>query len=508
MRRLAELALTGILISTASVASAQSLADGAPKTTFNFSTHVSGVPSVTDFRFLPDGRTVIIQKSGEVRVRTAAGMLVDAGAFVVDSTPTNEKGLLGVEVHPQFATNKTLIFYYSLANSVGGTDLDRHHVVLVTLKDDNKLDMTTLKILVRGLRGPANHDGGGLTLSKDGTKLFIGAGDTGCNKAPAEGVPPGNYFPTCLTNANGKILRVTLDPASPIPTDNPLVSETAVTACGSSCGEAPTTTGAPRKEIYAWGFRNPWRIWNDPVTDKLWVADVGEGAWEEISIVEKGLHYGWPWREGKHGWPVTKCKETKPDKGNCTEPVHEQAHSASVKSINGGQIVDSCDWPAAFRSKYFFGDNVTGSLWTVDVTAGRDGVVAGSQKDFGNVAGAVSIRTGPDGALYVASYGGRIIKFEPKTKETCTVPDAGPDASPVTDTGTPVDPDTGVPIDDGGVIATDSSVTPGDDTGNTATPGTADEGGCGCVTVGSTSGASRHSIYALALLLLVVRRRR
>lgn len=329
--------------------------------------------------------------------------------------------------------------------------------------------------------------------------MFIGAGDTGCNKSPAPPSPPGNYFATCLTNGNGKILRVNLDGS--IPSDNPLNAETAVTSCGESCGAAPPNmTGTPRKDIWAWGFRNPFRIWNDPVTDRLWVGDVGEADWEEIDIVDKRKHYGWPWREGKSGWDVTKCTEFKPNVGNCTEPVYQQAHSANVNSINGGLIVDSCDWPAAFRGLYFFGDNVSGALWTVQPTPARDGIVAGSQKDFGLVAGPVSLRSGPDGALYIASYAGRIIKFEPKTKVPCpSPPDAGPDTG-MSDTGTP-DPDAG-PIDDGGIGA-DGSV---DDAGNPVDGGSADEGGCGCATPGSTG--PRHGLAALALLALVVRRRR
>lgn len=495
MRRLYASLTVGLVSLWAASASAQSLAAGAPADTFNFTTYAQGLGQVTDFRFLPDGRTVILSKTGEVRVRKTDGMISSAGSFSVDTE--SEKGLLGVEVHPQFATNKTLFFYYSRANSIGGTDNDRHHVISMTLKDDNTLDTATLKVLVKDLKGPANHDGGGLALSKDGTKLFIGVGDTGCNKSPSPPSPPGNYYGTCLTNGNGKILRVNLD--GTIPSDNPLNAVAAATACGDSCGTTPPGTAAPRKDIWAWGFRNPWRIWVDPVTDKLWAGDVGEGAWEEIDIVEKGKHHGWPWREGKHGWPTSKCTETVPNVGECLEPVHEQAHSGSVKSINGGLIVDSCDWPTTFRGLYFFGDNVTGSLWTVQPTPARDGIVAGSQKDFGNVASAVSFRVGPDNALYIASLGpGRIIRFEPKTKEMCPTP--MPDAG--TDTSTP-DPDAG-PVEDTGTTTSDASTT--DDSGVAATPGTSDEGGCGCSSPGS--GAARHSWFALALMIFVLRRRR
>jgi len=481
------------VVSMWSGASAQTLAAGAPQDTFQFSTAASGLGQHTDFRFLPDGRIVLISKTGEVRIRKTDATVSVAGTFSVDTE--SEKGLLGVEVHPQFATNSTLFFYYSLSDSSGGTDLDRHHVVSVTLKADNTLDMATLKVLVKDLRGPANHDGGGLSLSQDGTKLFIGVGDTGCNRSPDPPNPPGNFFPTCLTNGNGKILRVNLD--GTIPSDNPLVGVSAVTACGSSCGTAPTGTGTPRTDIWAWGFRNPWRIWVDPTTGRLWAGDVGERTREEISIVERNRHHGWPWREGTFGWPVTKCTETVPNTGNCLDPVHELNRTDS-QSITGGAIVDSCDWPTTFRGLYFFGDNANGKLWTLQPTPARDGVVMGSRKDFGSVGGAVSIRPGPDGALYVASVSsGRLIKFEPKTKVTCEKPDTGVPDSGAPDSSAP-GTDSGTPSGDSGTAA---------DSGSSATPGSEDEGGCGCTLPGRAD-ATRHGFGLLALAALVALRRR
>src|SRR4029079_5474878 len=105
-----------------------------------------------------------------------------AGTFTVDTE--SEKGLLHVLLHPNFASNRLLIFYYSAADSIGGTDLDRHRVVTVPLGTNDQLDMTQETILVRGLRGPANHDGGAIAIGPDG-KLYVGDGDTGCNSGLA-----------------------------------------------------------------------------------------------------------------------------------------------------------------------------------------------------------------------------------------------------------------------------------------------------------------------------------
>lgn len=509
MPRISTVALASSLavLLAASSSEAQTLATGAPADTFAFTTYATGLGQLTDFRFLPDGRVVLVSKTGEVRVRLTDGTLVSAGTFPVDTE--SEKGLLGVEVHPAFATNNTLFFYYSRSDATGGTDTDRHRVVSLVLGSDNKIDVTKEDILVSGLRGPANHDGGGLALSKDGTKLFIGVGDTGCNKSPDPPNPPGNFFATCLTNGNGKILRINLDKS--IPADNPLVSETAVTACGSTCGTAPTGTAAPRKDIWAWGLRNPFRFWTDPVTGNLWVGDVGEASWEEIDVLAAGgKHFGWPWREGAHGWPATKCTETVPNKGNCVDPNFEVAHSTTVKSITGGAIVDHCSWPTTFRGLYFFGDNATNLLWTVQPNPARDGIVPGSQKDFGSVGAPVSIRPGPDGALYVASLGGRLIRFAPKAPVTCE-PDAGVPDTGVADTGTPpVDggtTDTGTEPADTGTSGSDSGVAT-DDAGGGGDAGTTDEGGCGCSTPGHGTGAGLAALATAGIAAAFVRRRR
>jgi glucose/arabinose dehydrogenase len=378
-------------------------ADGA----FTLTTYVDDLELATATAFLPDGRTVVTEKTGRVLVRRPGGGTVVAATLAVDSE--KEKGLLNVIPHPDFERTKQLVFYYSAADR---PELDKHKVSLITLGDDDKLDLASEKVLLKGLRGPNDHEqGGGLAIDLKGN-LLVGVGDTGCRakKLPEPPYTPTNYFATCLTNGNGKVLRIALDGS--IPEDNPLVNVDAVSACGQTCGEDPKALpkAPPRKDIWAWGIRNPWRIWVDPKTGNVWVADVGDLANEELDVIPPsgGLHYGWPFREGGQGHPVSACNGTEPARGDCVEPAYYCRHDdapgtadAGCKSINGGLIVDDCRFPAPFRGKYFFADNANGRIWAVTPTPDRAGIVAGSREDIGQVEGfVVDLDLGADAALY------------------------------------------------------------------------------------------------------------
>jgi glucose/arabinose dehydrogenase len=395
---------------------------GDPDAAFQLTPELTGLGDVTDLAFLPDGRLLVTEKDGAVLLRAAAsGDAVSVAArFDVDTEA--EKGLLGVVVPPDFETSRRIVLYRSLADAAGGTDLDRNRVASFVLRDDGTLDLASERVLASGLRGPLNHDGGGMAIGPDGL-LYVGVGDTGCNsgRAPGPAAPPSNYFATCLTNGNGKILRVALD--GTVPPGNPLAGVAQATACGATCGVAPTGTAAPRTDVWAWGFRNPWRFAFDPATGALWVADVGEVTYEELTIAQAGRHHGWPWREGRHGWAPAQCRSVVPDTGDCVDPVYECRHGGAsggvdggCQSITGGAFLTGARWPASLQDRYVFGDNITADLWTVTLTADRRGVVPGSRRALGKAPGApVSIRPGPDGDLFVASMPGQILRLSPAT---------------------------------------------------------------------------------------------
>ena len=426
--------LFGVFCAACVLASSTARADElAPRVqeAFELRPFVSPLDLVTAIEFLPDGRLVITEKGGRVLVRRPNGNVVTAAQL--DADDRTEKGLLNVIKHPRFEENHELIFYYSAASA---PEHDKHKVVRIRLGDDDRLDVSTERVLLHGLRGPDDHEqGGGLAIDAKGY-LLVGVGDSGCRarKKPEPPYTPANYFATCLENGNGKILRIDLD--GNVPQDNPLGAVDAATACGDACGDDPfgLPLRPPRRDIWVWGVRNPWRIWVDPRTGWVWFGDVGDIGYEEINVISPlgNAHYGWPWREGPAGHPVETCKKVTPDRGDCVEPVYACGRGAAeggidgdCKSINGGLIVDDCRWPEEYRHQYYFGDNANGRVWTLTPTSDRRGVVSGSRRDFGRVDGfVVDSEVGPDGALYVAVMSvppgvSRIVRIAPRAPVPC-----------------------------------------------------------------------------------------
>lgn len=411
---------------------------------FRIAEVASNLQQLTDFRFLPDGRMLIAQKTGQVILRRNSGAQIVAGTVPVDPTGTN--GLLGLAVDPAFDQNGFIYLYWSVSDAQGGTALARHRVSRFTLKGET-LDLASERILIDQLMGEANP-GGGIAIK--GGALYAGVGDTGCAPGAVPGQNISNWFATCLSNGNGKILRVDLDGG--IPADNPLVGQSAVTACGASCALPPNAnvTALPRPEIWAWGLQNPTRLWVDPVTGRLWASDQGDVSSDELNLVAAGEHLGWPLRAGADGLDAGSCGPFTPQAATCTEPIYFCRHGAGANGVDGdcsglrvGVIVDSCTWPAPWRGRLYFGDATGGEIAFLNLNGTRDGAADGG---FGRgLLGVLSsdvpmaFEVGPDLNLYVGALGttapGRIIRIEPLLPETCAAPDGGIDGGGVADAG-------------------------------------------------------------------------
>jgi glucose/arabinose dehydrogenase len=397
------------------------------------SVYVSGLSDPTDVAFAGDGRALVTTKSGTIVVRHADGTVASVAYPFPDTLDTaSEKGLLGVVADPDVATNRTFYFYVSN----GATIADKHRVyraVLAAASDSFTVDPVPVIGAARGLgpglEGPANHDGGGLAIA--GGKLYVGVGDTGFNASP-----PVNKYGSCLNKGNGKILRVNLD--GTIPSDNPLVGVPSVTGCDTETG--PWTTAAPDRRVFVWGQRNPFRLWVDPKTNRVWVGDVGEVTSEEVGIYAAtgGQHGGYPFVEGGTSWgPVggQTCSTLVPSRA-CTAPAFSYDRSVGATVI-GGLIVEGCGWSDVLGgTSYVFGDWSAGWVRSLPVNDFRSGFASTTLVDFAADGSPVSFRMGPDQALYVVQQPDAVYRYAPVAQKgsDCAVPPVpsrGPGSRPV-----------------------------------------------------------------------------
>src|SRR5262245_3167327 len=355
----------GILLGLLSNAS-PALAQPAPG--FTDTLIVGGLTIPTGVAFLPDGRMVITEKGGALKLYDGVSTTTLATIPVCSSV---EMGLLDVAVDPNFNSNGFLYLYRTENTGGCGSAVGRSNEVVRVTMSGGTVSLGSLTVLLTGIQTDGgNHDGGGLRLGTDGT-LYIGVGDTGIGDQVAPGNST-NPYAHDLTSLNGKILRINLD--GTIPGDNPFV------------GQPPK-----RPEIFAYGFRNPWRFGIDPATDKVWVGDGGDLTVEEITIAGSGDDDGWPSCEGDQ---PSGC----PTAGQ-VGPIFTYTHSDGLgTSITGGTFAGSA--LGSFEGDYFFGDFTGSRVYRLHPNPARDGVTGSLATVVNSVGGPVDFVTGPGGAVY------------------------------------------------------------------------------------------------------------
>jgi glucose/arabinose dehydrogenase len=248
----------------------------------------------------------------------------------------NEEGLLGLAFHPDFKNNGYFYVNYTAANP-DRTVIARFRV---SAANPDQAEAGSEKVILTFEQPYSNHNGGQLAFGPDGF-LYIAVGDGGSG-----GDPQGNgqNRKTLL----GTILRIDVDreesgKAYAIPSDNPFA--------GNSDGF--------REEIYAYGLRNPWRFSFDPETNTLWTGDVGQNAYEEIHIIEKGGNYGWNTLEGNHCFePRNNC-----DRTGKIPPIHEYGRNEGI-SITGGFVYRGPSLKGLV-GQYIYGDFGTRNVWAL-----------------------------------------------------------------------------------------------------------------------------------------------
>jgi len=323
--------------------------------------------------FADTTRLFVVEQPGRIRIIKDGHLLPAPFLDIRDRVRSGgERGLLSMAFHPRYPENGFL--YVDYTDRHGDTRIERYHVT----SDPDRADPASNVQILRVSQPYANHNGGLVAFGPDGM-LYVGMGDGGSGGDPQDRA--GN-----LDELLGKLLRLDIDHGTPytIPRDNPFA-----------------VSGAGRPEIWASGLRNPWRFSFDPPAHQLWIGDVGQGAWEEVDLVDDraaGLDFGWRRFEGTHPY--------KPKDGRTTPtmPLLEYGHDDGC-SVTGGVVYRGRAVPALV-GQYVYADYCSG--WIRSVRAG-DGRVA--ETHLWNVPRPGSIASfGVDGRgeLYVIALEGAV----------------------------------------------------------------------------------------------------
>jgi glucose/arabinose dehydrogenase len=324
-------------------------------------------------------RLFVVQQNGLIKVFENNANVTDASTFLdigSEITYGGERGLLGLAFHPNYTSNG--YFYVDYTDTSGDTIISRFKV---DGTNPNTANQTSEVEILKVNQPYSNHNGGQIAFGPDGY-LYIGLGDGGSGGDP-EG--NGQNRQTLL----GSILRIDVDSGLPyaIPTDNPFF--------GNINGYA--------EEIFAFGFRNPWRFSFDAITGDLWVGDVGQALWEEIDIVEYGKNYGWNAREGAHDYdPGTNTTSV-------IDPIYEYSHSLG-NAITGGFVYRGSSL-SNLVGKYVYADYGSGRIWALEF---QDGTAVNNTLLYDASFSIPSFGVDSNNELYICAFDGKIYQLSEK----------------------------------------------------------------------------------------------
>jgi glucose/arabinose dehydrogenase len=327
------------------------LPTGFTETTF------TGFSSPTSMEVAPDGRILVCQQTGALRlIKNDVVQTTPVLTLTVDSN--GERGLLGVTVDPNFSQNNYIYVYYTVPSPA------HNRLSRFTMNGDTAPLSSELVLLnLDNLSTATNHNGGSLHFGSDG-KIYIAVGDNATSGHAQD-----------LSSLFGKILRLNSDGS--IPADNPFIN----------------TPGA-RHEIWALGLRNPFTFATRTQSPSIFINDVGENTYEEINSGASGKNYGWPFCEGP-------CNPMNP---LYTDPVYWYPHNPAC-AITGGDFYNPPvqPFPSTYLNQYFFSDYCAGWIHRIDPNTHVE-------TDFATgIAAPVDIQIGFDGNLYYLAYSGGLV---------------------------------------------------------------------------------------------------
>lgn len=295
----------------------------------------------------PEGdrhRVFIVEQTGRIRIVKDGNLLqtpfLDIGGKI---SCCSERGLLGLAFHPDYRTNGYFYVNYTASSPFGSTVVERYRV---STSNPDLADPNSASLVIGPItQNYSNHNGGCLRFGPDGF-LYIAMGDGGSSGDP-------NCFAQNGQSLLGKMLRIDVNQGSgySIPPSNPFVGNTAF-----------------RDEIWSYGLRNPWRFCFDRANGDMYIADVGQGAREEINFQSAksagGENYGWKMMEGKVCYSTRNCPNgTLPcNNTQLVMPIHDYGRTTG-RSITGGEVYRGCAIPDLVGT-YFYADYATRRIWS------------------------------------------------------------------------------------------------------------------------------------------------
>lgn len=320
---------------------------------------------------VPPGETnrlFVVEQDGLILVITnlaapTRSVFLNITNQAVFTSGNDERGLLGLAFHPNYASNRHFFVFYTATGSGGSNRVSR----FTTQADNTNLADTNSEVIFIGqFDDCGNHNGGDVHFGPDGY-LYVSLGDEGgsndnCNGGNSQRIDK-DFF--------SGILRIDVDkkPGSlppnhhpsisaptnyAIPPDNPFLGATQFN--GSA-----VNSNSVRTEFWAVGLRNPFRMSFDELTGDLYVGDVGQGAREEIDLIQRGGNYGWKWREGFIATPSIGS----PPAGftNPINPILDYPRSDGY-SVTGGRVYRGDRFPELV-GRYIFCDFGSGNIWSL-----------------------------------------------------------------------------------------------------------------------------------------------
>lgn len=325
-----------------------SFAHAAPPPGFVTQRVTAGLSLPTDIAIAPDGRILITLKNGELRIFKNDALL-PTPALALSVSSGGDRGFLGIALDPSFASNQFIYLLYT-------TSSNHQRVARFTMSGDTVTPSSEFVMLENSALWGGFLNAGGIRVGADG-KLYVSFGSNGLGTQAQD-----------LSTLDGKLTRINLDGS--VPEDNPFAG----------------TPGAHRA-IYAYGFRNPWRLTINE-RGQVIVGDVGETKFEKIVRAHAGGNFGWPDFEG----------DCRPSCGTVSPPLYVIPHEGEGAAVVGGDVYHGTAFPAEYRGNYFFGDYVKGYIKRMTFNeSGNPTGVHNFDAGLGTVAGIVM---GREGCLY------------------------------------------------------------------------------------------------------------